>query len=103
MLATRSRTVTCEPVHLVCIAWRSCRSRDLPGRSRDEDVAAVRKVFEALGNEIVKAKGRLQVIVLDHAGDDVWGEIPGVTLACEWRGTEKLVPVAWLTTSQSGQ
>ena len=73
------------------------------GRSRDEDVAAVRKVFEALGNEIVKAKGRLQVIVLDHAGDDVWGEIPGVTLTCEWRGTEKLVPVAWLTTSQSGQ
>lgn len=67
------------------------------GRSRDEDIAAVRKVFEALGNEVVKAAGRLQIIVLDHAGADVWGEIEGVTLACEWRGPDKLVPVAWLT------
>jgi hypothetical protein len=67
------------------------------GRSRDEDIAAVRKVFEALGKEVVSAKGRLQVIVLDHAGADVWGDILGVTLACEWRGTEKLVPEEWLT------
>jgi hypothetical protein len=66
------------------------------GRSRDEDVAAVRKVFEALGKMVVEAKGRLQVIVLDHAGPDVWGEIEGVTLACEWRGNEKLVPGEWL-------
>jgi hypothetical protein len=66
------------------------------GRSRDEDVAAVRRVFEALGKEVVDARGRLQVIVLDHAGNDVWGEIEGVTLACEWRGSEKLVPEEWL-------
>jgi hypothetical protein len=34
----------------------------------------VRKVFEAMGGEIVRAKGRLQAIVLDHAGPDVWGK-----------------------------
>ena len=66
------------------------------GRSRDEDIAAVRKVFEVLGKEVVDAKGRLQVIVLDHAGKEVWGDIEGVTLACEWRGSEKLVPQEWL-------
>jgi len=66
------------------------------GRSRDEDIAAVRKVFEVLGKEVVTSTGRLQVIVLDHAGPDVWGEIQGVTLACEWRGPEKLVPEDWL-------
>jgi hypothetical protein len=66
------------------------------GRSRDEDIAAVRKVFEALGKEVVNSKGKLQVIVLDHAGVDVWGEIQGVTLACEWRGPDKLVPQEWL-------
>lgn len=66
------------------------------GRTRDEDVAAVRRVFEALGKEAVEAKGRLQIIVLDHAGPDVWGEIDGVTLAGEWRNHEKLVPEAWL-------
>jgi hypothetical protein len=66
------------------------------GRSRDEDIAAVRKVFEAMGQEIVRAKGQLQVIVLDHAGADVWGEIEGVTLVHQWRGADKLVPTEWL-------
>ena len=66
------------------------------GRTRDEDIAAVRKVFEAIGQEIVRAKGQLQAIVLDHAGGDVWGEIDGVILAHQWRGTDKLVPAEWL-------
>jgi uncharacterized protein DUF3732 len=69
------------------------------GRTRDEDIAAVRKVFEAIGGEIVRGKGQLQAIILDHAGDDVWGEIEGVVLAQEWRGNEKLVPPEWLVGS----
>jgi D-alanyl-D-alanine dipeptidase len=67
------------------------------GRTRDEDIAAVRSVFEALGQEVVRAGGGLQVIILDHAGADVWGEIEGVTLAQEWRNENKLVPIEWLT------
>jgi hypothetical protein len=63
---------------------------------RDEDVSAVRAVFTTLGAEVINAKGRLQVIVLDHAGPDVWGEIDGVTLADEWRGDTKLVPPEWI-------
>jgi hypothetical protein len=39
---------------------------------RDQDVAAVRKVFALLGAEVRAAKGRLQTLVLDHAGEDVW-------------------------------
>jgi hypothetical protein len=63
---------------------------------RDQDVVAVRKVFALLGSEAVAAKGRLQVIVLDHADEDVWGGLPGVTLIEEWRG-RALVPQAWLS------
>jgi len=66
------------------------------GRTRDEDIAAARKVFEALGREIVRARGQLQAIVLDHAEADVWGDLEGVTLAHRWRGEEKLVPPEWL-------
>ena len=69
---------------------------DPRSRSRDDDVAAVRSVFTVLGREAVRAKGGLQVIVIDHAGPDVWGEIEGVGLAAEWRGREKLVPLEWL-------
>jgi hypothetical protein len=67
------------------------------GRTRDEDIAAVRSVFEVLGREVVRAEGRLQVIVLDHAGADVWGEINGVTLMHQWRGDDKLVPADWIS------
>jgi Protein of unknown function (DUF3732) len=62
---------------------------------RDQDVIAVRKVFSLLGEEVGATKGRLQVIVLDHAGEDVWGNLTGVVLTEEWRG-RALVPLEWL-------
>lgn len=68
---------------------------DITGRSRDQDISAVRAVFRALGDEIIRAHGQLQAIVLDHAGPEVWGELDGVTLAAEWRGGEALVPREW--------
>ncbi len=68
---------------------------DEPTAWRDQDVVAVRKVFELLGDEVAAAKGRLQVIVLDHADEDVWGSIEGVALTEGWRG-KALVPAAWL-------
>ncbi|RCS21941.1 DUF3732 domain-containing protein [Phyllobacterium salinisoli] len=63
---------------------------------RDQDVAAVRKVFSLLGSEAVGSQGRLQVIVLDHADEDVWGDIDGVELIEEWREDRALVPTDWL-------
>lgn len=59
-----------------------------------EDVQAVRRIFEALGKQTVEAKGALQMIVLDHADHEVWGNLPGVTRVEEWRG-KKLVPLDW--------
>ena len=66
------------------------------GRTRDEDVLAIRWVFETLGAETVRADGQQQIIVLDHAGPEVWGDIEGVTLVAEWRGNDTLVPTAWI-------
>jgi hypothetical protein len=62
---------------------------------RDQDVVAVRKVFSLLGEEVRNAKGRLQIIVLDYADDDVWGGLSDVQLIEEWRGSA-LVPSEWL-------
>jgi hypothetical protein len=61
---------------------------------RDQDVVAVRKIFALLGAEAVVEKGRLQIIILDHAGDDVWGGLNGVALVDEWRN-HGLVPEEW--------
>jgi len=75
---------------------------ELDPRLRDEDIDAVRKVFETLGKVVLMAQGKLQVIVLDHAGRDVWGEIPGVVGLREWRHGVKLVPMKWLEGSNEG-
>jgi tetratricopeptide (TPR) repeat protein len=62
---------------------------------KDEDIAAVRKVFALLAAEVGRAAGRLQVIVLDHADEGVWGGLTHVQLTEEWRG-QALVPADWL-------
>lgn len=63
---------------------------------RDEDVYAVRQAFEVMGRVTQDAKGGLQLIVLDHASHDVWGDIDGVVGLPEWRNGVKLVPMTWL-------
>ena len=65
----------------------------------DEDVDRVRAVFSRLAIETLSAKGLLQVIVVDHAGEAVWGDISGIHLVEEWRNGEKLIPGSWLNQS----
>ena len=71
-------------------------SGDVDVELKDEDIAAVRKVFEVLGDATTSAAGDLQVVVLDHAGEEVWGEVQGVHLVEEWRHGSALVPLEWL-------
>ncbi|CAH0303787.1 hypothetical protein SRABI118_04500 [Massilia sp. Bi118] len=62
---------------------------------KNEDVVAVRKVFALFDDIIKKTMGRLQIIVLDHADEEVWGGLKNVHLVEEWRG-KGLVPDAWV-------
>jgi hypothetical protein len=62
----------------------------------EDDIEQVRKVFKVLDKAVADAKGRLQILVMDHAHDEVWGNLPSVFLCDEWRGGRKLVPVDWL-------
>jgi hypothetical protein len=62
----------------------------------DEDIEAVRKVFRVFGQIVHAMKNKLQILILDHAGPDVWGQIPEVHPVEEWRGGKKLVPLEWL-------
>lgn len=67
----------------------------------DKDIEAVRKVFNVLANEVALAKSRLQVIVLDHAAEDVWGGIEGLNVVEDWRDGKKLVPQSWITAAEA--
>ncbi len=64
---------------------------------KDEDIEAVRKAFKTLAQVVASAKGRLQVIVLDHAPRDVWGDIPNVVAFEEWRNGMSLIPSEWIS------
>lgn len=67
---------------------------------KDEDIDSIRRFFDAFGKAVTKSGGKLQIIVLDHAGSEVWGNLEGVTLVEEWRGKDKLVPIEWLADAQ---
>ncbi len=62
---------------------------------RDEDVEAVRRIFAALASAVAHSKRRLQIIVLDHATDTVWGGIEPLNVAADWRNGGRLVPEDW--------
>ena len=64
---------------------------------KDEDIEAVRKAFKVLAKVVGSANGRLQVIVLDHASREVWGNIPHIVAFEEWRDGVKLVPLEWIS------
>ncbi|MBK6789061.1 MAG: DUF3732 domain-containing protein [Betaproteobacteria bacterium] len=66
-------------------------------RLRDEDVDAVRMAFDVMGKVVLSAKGQLQLIVLDHASQYVWGDVEGVVGLPEWRNGIKLVPMEWIS------
>ena len=61
----------------------------------DEDVEAVKRVFAALAQAVRDTQGRLQIIVLDHATDTVWGGVQPINVAGDWRNGAKLVPEGW--------
>jgi len=62
----------------------------------DDDVVRVRKLFEVVSRVTTEQKHRLQTIILDHAAENVWGDIPGIHLVEEWRGPNKLIEQSWL-------
>ena len=68
---------------------------ELDPKWENEDVVAVRKVFALFDDIIEKTKGSLQIIVLDHANEEVWGGLKNVNHVEEWRG-RGLVPEAWI-------
>jgi len=63
---------------------------------QDEDKAAVKKIFAALSAYIKESKSELQIIVMEHADEDIWGEFDNISLVERWRGNDKLIPVEWM-------
>lgn len=63
----------------------------------DEDIIAVNKMFKVMSSSIKEQKENIQIIVLEHAGEEVWQDVDNVNKVCEWREeNERLIPTDWL-------
>jgi len=64
---------------------------------KDKDKQATRRIFEALSRGIESIDKGFQIIVTEHADEDIWGGIEQVELVDRWRGErDYLVPRDWL-------
>lgn len=63
----------------------------------DEDKLAVQKIFMTMNKFLQDTQNAVQIIVTEHADEDIWGEVPSSYLVERWRGdNKKLVPIEWL-------
>lgn len=65
---------------------------------QEEDLIKLKKIFEVLEAFNRNTKGKVQVIVLEHAGEDSWKEFPNVIKTKRWRDGEDddaLIPKTW--------
>lgn len=64
---------------------------------RDVDVKATKRIFEMLNQGLNAAGYRYQIIVLEHADDSIWGEIPNTIEVASWKAEGLgLIPHSWL-------
>lgn len=49
-----------------------------------------------MSQAVTAASGKLQVIVLDHAANTVWGDTPLIREVEEWRNGQALIPAEWM-------
>lgn len=67
----------------------------------DADREAVRKIFKAFGNFLTIDDFGFQIIVTEHAGSDIWGEVESAYEVAHWtHDGKKLIPSEWLESEE---
>ena len=65
----------------------------------EEDLVKLKKIFKVLSEFNNNTKGKVQVIVLEHAGEESWKDYDNIKKTKRWRAGEEddaLIPQAWL-------
>lgn len=65
--------------------------------TRQNDVISTRRIFEMLSNAIQENDYSFQVIVLEHAGESIWGQVKNTYEVANWKDEgDGLIPKEWL-------
>ncbi|QVE15110.1 DUF3732 domain-containing protein [Pseudomonas cichorii] len=66
-------------------------------QARPADVIATRRIFEVLAEGLKRAGHFIQIIVLEHAGPDIWGNVADTVPVAAWEGKDDgLIPAHWI-------
>ncbi|QEM12378.1 DUF3732 domain-containing protein [Mucilaginibacter rubeus] len=63
-----------------------------------EDMEELKRIFQALDLFVTRTKGKVQVILLEHAGETSWKDYQNLTKVYRWRDDEEdkaLIPDEW--------
>lgn len=72
-------------------------SFDAINQARPADVIATRRIFEVLAEGLKRAEHFIQIIVLEHAGPDIWGGVDDTVSVEAWeRKGDGLIPAHWI-------
>lgn len=63
---------------------------------KDLDRNAVRSIFITMAKSISNVHNNMQILVLEHADNSIYGDVQGVNEVCVWRNGEKLIPLEWI-------
>jgi Protein of unknown function (DUF3732) len=78
---------------------RSGQSSETPiGRRRKhlDDMESTKRIFSSLVRAHKAFEGQLQIIVVDHADANAWGEVDGIEEMANWRNdNDFLIPAHW--------
>ncbi|MFK5952703.1 MAG: DUF3732 domain-containing protein, partial [Desulfobacterium sp.] len=74
---------------------RGGEETDNKNKYENEDMEAVKKIFQTISNSILSKEGSWQSIILDHADSDIYGDIEGIHEVEQWRNGIKLIPKEW--------
>ncbi|RLM24470.1 hypothetical protein BIY29_08690 [Brenneria alni] len=65
--------------------------------TRQNDIISTRRIFEMLSNAIEENSYNFQVIVLEHAGESIWGQVKNTYEVANWKDEgDGLIPKEWL-------
>lgn len=62
----------------------------------DMDRNAVKSIFITMAKSVSNVHNNMQILVLEHADDSIYGDVQGVNEVCVWRNGEKLIPLEWI-------
>jgi hypothetical protein len=54
-----------------------------------EDITNTKKIFEICSNFLDRTNKNVQIIILEHASNEMWKNVENINLVEEWRGSEK--------------